>query len=435
MMKRLLILLILVVAAACQPTSTATQPPTAPPFPSVTPGAILRAALPPPDVIPLDGGMINPATSVALNARPTNTPNALTCPPPNESATLIETVPISAAGMQGAIETFLATGGTAVALDRDLRSVWNALGGTGFVRADLDLSGEGVAEVIVSLTTPDGGGTLMIFACRDSRYTAVYRESLGGDAPAILSALDMNADGLTDLLISAQTCESGACRVRSQLTGWSVTERRMVNLLSRPLDTDTPLRVEDLDQDRIDELIAEFRDDGSAETGPRRTGFTVYDWDGVLYTSALTQLDPPRYTIQIVFEADQRLADGAYAEAAALYTAALTDTNLLAWQPDDSTALPPYILYRMMIAYSALNDPRRAEVQQAILVQYPDPAAQPVYATAALTFWNAFLITNNVNSACNEVLSIIAARPEALTLLNRYGSESPTYTAQDICPF
>lgn len=395
----------------------------------------MRAVLPPPDSIPLDGGVNTLATSVALNSRATYTPNASFCPPPNESAALIDVVPTSASGMQGAIETFLATGGTAVALDRDLREKWNVLGGSGFVRADLDLSGEGVAEVIVSLTTPDGGGTLMIFGCRDSRYTSLYRESLGGDAPALMRILDMNADGLTDLLFSAQTCASGACVVRTQLAGWNTRDRRVVNLLSRPLDTDSPLRVEDLDQDRIEELIAEFDDNGSAETGPLRTGFTVYDWDGVVYTSALTQLDPPQYTIQVVFDGDQQFADGAYAEAAALYTAALSESGLIAWQPDDATVLPPYLLYRLLLTYTVLNDPRRAEVQQAILVRYPDPAAQPIYAAIALTFGNAFQITNNLNSACDEVLSIIAARPEALTLLNRYGSRSPTYTAQDICPF
>jgi hypothetical protein len=32
-------------------------------------------------------------------------------------------------------------------------------------------------------------------------------------------------------------------------------------------------------------------------------------------------------------------------------------------------------------------------------------------------------------------LDIIAARPEAVTLLNRYGSTSPVYEAQDLCPF
>jgi hypothetical protein len=44
-------------------------------------------------------------------------------------------------------------------------------------------------------------------------------------------------------------------------------------------------------------------------------------------------------------------------------------------------------------------------------------------------------VTNNLHSACLEVQDIITARQEALTLLNRYGSRSPTYTATDVCPF
>jgi hypothetical protein len=44
-------------------------------------------------------------------------------------------------------------------------------------------------------------------------------------------------------------------------------------------------------------------------------------------------------------------------------------------------------------------------------------------------------VTNNLRSACVEVQAIISTRPEAVGLLNRYGSESPVYEAGDVCPF
>jgi hypothetical protein len=72
---------------------------------------------------------------------------------------------------------------------------------------------------------------------------------------------------------------------------------------------------------------------------------------------------------------------------------------------------------------------------QSILATYPDVTAAPVYIEMAVTFWNAYQVTNNLNAACLNVQTVIAARQEALGLLNRYGSRSPTYTADDLCPF
>ena len=420
--------------AACQPTALVQTAPTIPPFPTMTPGQLFRAALPPFNAIPLNGGFANPSTLVAQASQPTTTPNRFACPASQDEVTLPFPPPTTARGMELTIESFMTAGGTANTLDRDLSGVWNAYGGTGFVRGDLDITGEGAPDVVVSITTPDEGGTLIILACLDGRYLSVYRESLGGDAPALTRIEDMNADGKTDLLFISRNCLSGECLVITQLAGWSTERAHVVNLLENALESDDQLRIEDVDQDRVNELILQFTNDGDAQTGPLDTGFTVYDWDGFTYTSALTQLDPPRYLIQVIFQADESFDRGNYAEASALYAAALTSTSLEPWQPDDLTVLPPYALYRLLLAYAALEDPRLADTQQVILSTYADPATQPVYATLALTFWNAYQITNNLHSACIEVQSIMAARPEALTLLNRYGDRSPVYDAQSVCP-
>jgi hypothetical protein len=53
----------------------------------------------------------------------------------------------------------------------------------------------------------------------------------------------------------------------------------------------------------------------------------------------------------------------------------------------------------------------------------------------ALDFWNAYQITNDLHAACLRAQETVTARPDALELLNRYGSRSPTYTAADLCPF
>jgi hypothetical protein len=434
MLKPTLFFCLVMLLAGCAPQSDVSVPPTLAPFPTVTLGYTLRGALPPFNAIPLDGGAVSAEALVAGASAPTATANLRACPAPDDAATLTAPAPTTTRAMEIAVESFMTAGGTAVMLDRELRENWNALGGTGVVRGDIDLSGEGTPEVVVSFTTPDAGGTLLVLTCIDGRYVSTYRESLGGDAPTLIRVEDMNADGRTDVLYASRNCLSGECRQFTQLAGWSAERARVVNLLSEVLESTDPVRVQDVDQDRINEITVEFRDGGDAQTGPLDTGFTVYDWDGFTYSAALTQLDPPRYLIQIIFQGDQAFERGSFAEAAALYTAALTSTTLQAWQPDDLTALPPYALYRLLLAYSALEDPRRADIQNVILTNYPDPATQPTYASLALTFWNAYQITNNIRSACIEVQSIISARPEALALINRYGENGRRYDAQSICP-
>src|SRR6266496_3060206 len=70
------------VLVGCQPsTSEQNLPPTAIPFPTVTPGLLIKGVLPDVVGVPLNGvGLSNPATAVALANQPTATPDYKTCP-------------------------------------------------------------------------------------------------------------------------------------------------------------------------------------------------------------------------------------------------------------------------------------------------------------------------------------------------------------------
>ncbi len=434
MLKRLILpLIVLCFAAGCQSAPPTASIPTELPFPTMTPGQVIRAALPPPNLFSIEGS--SPATAIALSSQPTATPNLASCPPPNSDYPLPLPVPVTGRSMETVIGGFLSVGGTAVTLDRGLRETWGVIGDSGQVRGDIDLSGEGTPEIIASFVTPDEGGAVMIFACVDGRYAAVYFGVLGGDAPDFVRVEDMNADGRTDIMYATSDCSSGECRYRTQLVGWSRERGRVVNLLDRVIESAQPPRVEDLDQDRVNEIIEQMNDSGNAETGPLRTGFNVYDWNGATYTRSITQLNPPRFRIQIIHQADEAFSSGSYPEAISLYTLALTDPNLEAWRSDELQTLQAYTLYRMLLAYTFTGDTRSLDAFTALQTQFPDPVNAPVYSQMGQTFWNAFQITNNLNSACLEVQSIISTRPEALGLINRYGSRSPTYSAQDLCPF
>ncbi len=433
MVKRLGLILV-VILAACQQTPAAQPAPTALAFPTMTPGRVIDAPLQPISGSALAGGLSNPATAIALANRPTPTPDYGNCPAPDDALTLDSAAPTNARLMDDAIATFLSDGGTAANLEIALRDRWNALGGLGVVRGDVDLTGEGTPEVIVTYTTPDEGGVLLIDGCIDGRYLTRYQAALGGATPQLLNVGDMNFNQIPEVLFTSQDCSSDACVYRTQIVTWNPERGRFVNLLGGAITSDQAPTLEDIDHDQVSEVVVHFDQPGDAQTGPLRTGYTVYDWNGVNYVQSVTQLNPPRFRIQVVQEADASFAAENTDEAASLYSLAL-DPALENWYNDDAQTLQAYTLYRLLLTYAFSGDDRALQTQQTIQSTYADTAAAPPYAQMALEFWNAFQITNNLHSACLKAQEVILARPEALSLLNRYGSRSPTYTATDLCPF
>jgi hypothetical protein len=429
-------ILILLFVSACQQNPAAPSNPTDVPFPTMTVGQMVRGALPEAGVAVSNGSnLANPATAMALASQPTPTPDYAACPAPSDITPGDK--PADERAMLDTISQFLSNGGTVARLEVTLRDDWELLGENGFVRGDLDLTGEGTPEVLAGFVTPDGPGMLVIWGCVDGRYLPLYQSISSEDAPPeIVSIGDMNYDQLTDILFTHQQCdEDDVCSYQSQLVTWKPTLGRFVNLLAGTINSESPPEIRDIDQDSVSEIVVRLRDSGNATVGPLRTGVNIYDWDGSIYTLSIVQYDPPRFTIQIIHEAD-RLFDRLETDGAiALYQTALNDVTLEAWYNNDPAILPSYAMYRLLLIYAYTEDDRLLDMYQRITDTYPDPENRPVYVDMSESFWNALQVTNNLHSACLEVQDIINTRPEALALLNRYGTHSPTYLPEDLCPF
>lgn len=418
------------VLAACAVPPTA--PPTAPPaaFPTMTPGQVVRGLLPTP--LPANPDALDPAQAAAV--RPFPTPNRGNCPAPAADAVLSAEPAITADAIAQQIAGYLSIGGSPGEAEAGLRQRgWIGTAG-GFVRSELDLTGEGRPEVLAAFRADDGA-VLAIFTCDDGRYVTAYTAFTEG-VPQIVSTADLNYDQRPDLLFAGQTCSpEGICAYRVQVVSWSAARAAFVNLLAGPLTSATLPAVEDYDQDSVLELIVRQEEDGDAQTGPLRTGFTVYDWNGIIYTRSVVRLNPPRYRIQVIQQADAAFNEGLLNEAAGLYMLALNDTDLADWLPDDAAVLRSYALYRLLVLYAASGDPRAAEIATAARAQYPDPAAAPVYMALLEAFWAAYSATGSASGGCAAVNVIIPERPAAVERFARYGESQPPVAAVDLCPF
>lgn len=431
------LLLGVLLLAACQPTAPANTQPTPIPFPTMTPGRLIHGVLPVTNGLSLDSsGVANPATAIALSNRPTATPDYRICPA--QASPAIPPQPARGLEMTAAITNYLSAGGSPVTLSETLQNTWNALGETGTVRADLDLTGEGTPDVLLAYAAPDDGGTLLILTCEGGVYAPLYQAITGGDAPQVIHLGDMNFDSLNDVLFASFTCapdNPDDCSYRTQLLTWKPDTGRFNSLLNGPITSSSLPTASDMDNDQVQEVVVRLDNSGTSSTGPLRTGVNIYDWNGTAFTLSIVQLDPPRFEIQVVQQADSSFSRLDAEQAISLYNLALNSEALRYWFNDEPTVLKSYVYYRLMLAYAYTDNEELLTTYQAAIGEFPDPANAPVYVAIINAFWNGWQVTNNLHSACLEVQAIISARPEAVTLLNRYGSRSPTYTAQDLCPF
>ena len=121
---------------------------------------------------------------------------------------------------------------------------------------------------------------------------------------------------------------------------------------------------------------------------------------------SIIQLDPPRFKIQVLQEADRAFQRLDTEQAISLYQLAQSDTSLRYWFNDEPDILNAYAFYRLvlMLAYTENDD--LLPTYQAALQAFPDPTAAPVYVELLNTFWNGFQVTHNLHSACLRKLGL-----------------------------
>lgn len=433
-MRRLTLLFIPLILAACQTAPPAAiQAPAGPVFPTMTPGRQISGALPTVVALSLDGNLANPATAVALANRPTATPDYAACPP--AASPVLSNAPSSSREMADEIARFMSFGGSPQALEAALRDQWGVLTELGTVRGNMDFTGEGTPDLIVTYSVPGAGGALLVLGCAAGRYIPLYLADTPS-VPQIVHAGELNANGTPEILYSSRQClTQDDCSYRTQLITWQPNEGRFVSLLSGAIISQNLPEIGDFDNDRVIEIIIRMTSTGTPATGPLRTGVMIYDWNGVEYTRSITQLDPPRFRIQVIQQADRHLASGNTAEAIALYELSLQNTDLRSWFNDDEAVLRSYALYRLITAYAYTENDNLLPAFQTMQQNYPDPLNAPVYAQMANSFWNALQVTGNLRSACLEAQNIARSRADAINLLTRYRGQAPAYTAESLCPF
>jgi len=435
MLRLFVLLLAMILAAACQSADAPAVSPTRIPFPTVTLGSQVRGILS--TQVRAQESVISAATIAAVSRQPTATPNIGQCPSPADVE--LPEPESDRDGIISAIITYLSAGGNVGDLRRTLDEEWGLFDDTAFLWDNVDLTGEGVSEIVTSLSLEDGG-VFLIFGCTSGTYALRYQaNSDATESPKVITVGDINRDFRNDLIFMNVVCDDvlEECSRRVQVIGWQPDQHRFASLLGTTVISRDDPRITDMDGDEVSEIVVDLNDDGNADTGPLRTGVAIYDWNGSAYILSIWQPDPPLYTIQIIHEADRYLLEGNAAQATQLYNTALTDEELDDWYSDELFLLPSYANYRLLLARTLAGEPveQLQAIYNQLLASVPEGAPQNVYMQMGSAFWERYQATNDISAACEQVLVVVESQPEALERLNRYGSRSPVYTAQDLCPF
>ena len=426
------LILCLFFLARCSTTPNG-EVPTALPFPTTTIGAEIRGWLPTP-ALGSASSLSNPATAVARANQPTATPNYHACPSGNTS--LAFTLPSDeATPISSSILNFLNSGGNLQAIHHVLLNA-NRLGENGQVLQSLDMTGELTPELIFTYLEREEIGMVLILVCENNRYIIRYERDMP-TVPTIIADEDLNRDGYNDLLFAVQTCDpiDSFCEYSTTLISWQAQRGIFVNLLLTAQDGDQLPRIADVDNDGIAEIITLQQGTGTSQTGPIRSTTNIYDWNGTQYVLSLSQPAPYRYRIEVIHAADEAFAQNQMEQAGQLLRESITNTDLRVWFQDSGDILTAYALYRLLLVYTFAENGDALSVYQETRNRFSNLETSPIYAFLTETYWQTYQTSNNLHVACLAVQEVIAQRPDTLDLLNRYGSRSPTYQAQALCPF
>lgn len=440
--------------------------PTPPAFSTATPGGRLSVPLETPETsgtpTPDDGAtpigqIVGPAATATAIAATVQAATAIAASTPALSLFALSECPAIGAppapAQPGAfnlypetIGRYLSAGGPTTLLEALLRD-WGAINEGAVVQADTDLTGDGVAEVIVTAYDPAAfvagqasPGALFVYGCAQRGYRLLYSTLYGPGTviPELRRVGDMNGDVRPELVYSQQTCQAGRCAIALQILSWSGALGAFSPLNSTPISTNNArVLIADLDDDGILEVSLSLTPAFDAAQGPQRRSTEIWDWDGQNYRLAVVEIEAPVYRIHALHDADMLLEQGDLAGAIRLYDQVRDDAALQPWNvPNEPIVLRAYAGLRKMIAQAASDSRRAANVTYAAL-ESENPAGTPgqVYAALAKSFIDNFNRNRSPARACVALFEAAQERPDALIPLNSYGYGNRAYTFADLCPF
>jgi len=420
---------------------------------SCLPGAAPTPVLPPTPAASEAGVILAPPSPTPASAELPTLSSPADCPVPSGSPMPPDLA--DPATTAQAILGFLNAGGATAALPSLLRDASRA-GGALDPTVLLDLNRDAWLDVAVAVTDPvlsqgsrraptahlylaalQAGrrGSIFVFLCQGESYILGEPPLSDPDrAPVMHGAADLTGDQADDLLVAWQTCGAHTC-----FEDFSVLTAAGARIMVHRLEPSADLPYPEVNLRTIGRVSITGTGIGSVGAGPFRRLTRTWTWDASAQSFLLTSelLEPPRYRIHVLLDAEVASRRGEWTTALDLYHRVVLDDALLDWvDPAAERAnLSGYSMFRVVVTYTQMGDQGDAQVAYGILQnQYAPGSVGRAYADLARAFWETWTAGGDLTQSCSAARAFAAAHTTAVLDPLYFGYANPAYAPVDVCP-
>jgi hypothetical protein len=343
----------------------------------------------------------------------------------------------------GAVSAFLDDGGRPEQLAPQLYERGWVTPGSALVIADLDADSD--QDLAVGLIQSKQGeaseasGVVTVWLCEAGAYrpATVARQLPEHEPPALLEAADLTGDLVPEMVVVHARCGAHTCFARYdvlQLDGGVWVDR-----FDGPTD-DLPTPEWRVHRDGLQgpaEIEVVAGGIGSVGAGPVRLHSRTWRWEEGRpgFVPSSEWVEPPRYRLHLIHDADDAFARGEMAVALERYARAVTDESLLDWPTPEAgkQALIGYAAFRRVLAFLALGDSVAAEAEYEAHLASADGAAAAFEPLARVLLQS--VPEPGLAEGCAAVIEMARANPQEFLDPLSQGYANRTYMPADICPF
>ena len=314
-----------------------------------------------------------------------------------------------------------------------------------------DLSGDGVSEVVF-LEVSDRVDVL-IFVCRNGLFEAHEATSFGFETdpretprPAdggIEVMRDLDHDDIHDLVLVLGDDRE----LKVEVLQWADYHFKSV---TRAAESEDPacvtmygpsdLDVEDVDQDRVFELVLEQEipiDLELLEGLPWRRETRTCFWNGTYFELGRVDFSRATYRFQAVQDGDRFFLYGEYERALQAYQNGYIQ-NQLEWYSQQRKFQLTQVTLQSLSEFDLTPAPPPEEdlAEYSFLAAYSRFRIVVLYLVIERLFWDGYQNTNSLAEGCRLAVQFVDIRPDLLVHIGagHHGWQSPVYEASDICP-
>lgn len=329
------------------------------------------------------------------------------------------------------ITDYLNEGNNPYTLQRFLRTTWQ-------INSDVEMRKIGKNKLVAFLVYLPSRETqsLMIFALDETgQVRKVFVPYNSPTDPGVIFKLlpevVVNFNDLPEIVYIDTDCGAHTCSDTLNVIEWNGEE--FVDLIDGNLQLPHPTYLIELGQ-----ITAVSGYVNSVGAGPQRAYTEIWKWNGEVITITDKIVGPPVARMHLVHDGDAKFEQGGINEAIKFYQQAIDDKNLpsqFVGSDEDykKEVVKAYATFKLVVAYTVESNIAEAQKYlKQLMAENRQDTEGYLFVSLGQAFWDNYSQTNDVNLACETVVTLAKATADIPFVLE-IGYQNPIYEAEDIC--